>query len=138
VRRTQLTLLEGKDNSWYLGDKPFRGVVYRGTESGRGPNRAEPAFFTNEINYANKYGSVWEYTLNLKKSLVIDAQEHEMGGDVEELSYDKNWLRRIKREGYDGMTIIDGKVTNYVAFNHTSFRLKKKDAHPSYYADEDD
>lgn len=131
--RQQLNLLE--TNDWQREDTSYRGVAYRGTESGRGPGI--PAYFTSAVDYANKYGSVWEYALNLKKAMVIDAQKHELGGDVEELAYDKVWLRGIKRKGYDGLIIIDGKVTDYVVFSKSGFRLRKKDAYPSYYPDED-
>lgn len=97
-------------------------VVYHGATKGAefGTFRV-PAFFTSSADFAGHYadeegGAIIPVYLNFKNPLLVDAMEHELGADVEELANSPAWVREQLSLGYDGFVVADGDVTTYVAF----------------------
>lgn len=99
-------------------------VLFHGPTKGRNFDAFRvPAFFTSSEEYADRYldaddeGRPMALYVRLMSPLILDARTHEMGADVEELANCPDWVAARMAEGVDGLIILDGDISDFVAFH---------------------
>lgn len=102
-------------------------VAYHGSTKGTDFDAFRvPAFFTNSPEFAGRYscedGAIYPVYLSLKNPVEIDALEHELGGDAEELANNPQWVDACLAAGHDGLMVHDGAVVTFVAFRQDQIK----------------